>query len=82
MLRRIVFALNQMYILSQDFSALSHWENRIMKNNGQTTVTKKNTENEKQAWEAPELISLEVENTEAKSKMYFNEFNVSYGAIS
>jgi len=37
---------------------------------------------DKLSWETPKLIKLDVEETEAKSKMYFNEFNVSYGAIS
>jgi len=34
---------------------------------------------EKICWKAPELIKLDVEETEAKSKMFMSEFNMSYG---
>ena len=36
----------------------------------------------KEVWEAPTLIKLDVDETNTKPKMYFSEFNASYGAVS
>jgi len=46
------------------------------------TNDKNDHSDNKKTWKTPELIQLDVEETNAKPMMYISEFNTSYGAVS